>query len=413
MRLHPLVASLRRHRLTTFLLMLQIACTCAIVCNVVFLIVNRIEQVNLPSGIAENQLSVIISDDIRKDHNAETQQAADLAVLRAIPGVQSAAAVMNDSLPLNHNSSSTWVCASQSDYQQAEQAHAPGAGCVEPSEYAGTPGTLTTLGLHLVEGRKFEPDEFVTESLHSADVPTAMIITRSLAQHLYPGQDAVGQSAYVNGKPIRIVGIVDKLLRPYLGESATNYYSMLWPIKPNYYDAMYILRSAPQDRQKVLKAAVVALDRLNPERLIQKQETYQQVRRDYFQRDVTMVDLLLASVAGLLFVTALGITGLASFWVQQRTRTIGIRRALGATRNDILRYFQVENFLIVSAGVAAGLTLAIALNVTLMRSYEIPRLPLYYLPISAIVVWLLGQLAVLNPALRAAAVPPATATRNV
>src|SRR6185437_11551005 len=49
--------------------------------------------------------------------------------------------------------------------------------------------------------------------------------------------------------------------------------------------------------------------------------------------------------------TGLGIVGLASFWVQQRTRQIGIRRALGATRTNIVRYFQLENFILASAGV--------------------------------------------------------------
>ncbi|HTM29086.1 MAG TPA: FtsX-like permease family protein, partial [Rhodanobacter sp.] len=98
---------------------------------------------------------------------------------------------------------------------------------------------------------------------------------------------------------------------------------------------------------------------------------------------------------------------------QQRTRQIGIRRAIGATRRDILRYFQTENFLIVSGGIALGMALAFALNLLLMTHYELPRLPLYYLPIGALLLWVLGQLAVLGPALRAAAVPPAVATRSV
>ncbi|HET7591674.1 MAG TPA: FtsX-like permease family protein, partial [Rhodanobacteraceae bacterium] len=123
--------------------------------------------------------------------------------------------------------------------------------------------------------------------------------------------------------------------------------------------------------------------------------------------------LLLAAALGLLFVTALGITGLASFWVQQRTRTIGIRRAIGATRGDILRYFQTENFLIVTFGVVVGVALAIGLNLLLMKHYELPRLPLWYLPVGAVVLWVLGQLAVLAPALRASRVPPVVATRSV
>jgi putative ABC transport system permease protein len=175
------------------------------------------------------------------------------------------------------------------------------------------------------------------------------------------------------------------------------------------------LRSAPGDRQRVLKAAEAALLKASPNRIIdpKQMQAYSQIRADYFQRDTTMIGLLIASALGLLFVTALGIAGLANFWVQQRTRSIGIRRAIGATRSDILRYFQTENFLIVTAGVVLGVLLAIGLNLLLMTHYELPRLPLWYLPVGALVLWVLGQLAVLSPALRAAAVPPVVATRSV
>ncbi|MGH8114744.1 MAG: ABC transporter permease [Rhodanobacteraceae bacterium] len=129
-----------------------------------------------------------------------------------------------------------------------------------------------------------------------------------------------------------------------------------------------------------------------------------------------MINLLLASALGLMLVAALGITGLANFWVQRRTRSIGIRHALGATRRNILSDFQTENFLIVTMGVALGVLLAIGLNLLLMAHYQQPRLPLWYLAVGAVgavALWILGQIAVLAPALRASHVPPAVATRSV
>jgi putative ABC transport system permease protein len=126
-----------------------------------------------------------------------------------------------------------------------------------------------------------------------------------------------------------------------------------------------------------------------------------------------MAGLLGGVIVALLLVTALGIVGLASFWVAQRRKQIGVRRALGATRGDILRYFQTENFLIVTFGIVLGAILAYGINLLLMSHYELPRLPFFYLPIGAIALWGLGQLAVLGPALRAAAVPPVVATRTV
>ena len=112
-------------------------------------------------------------------------------------------------------------------------------------------------------------------------------------------------------------------------------------------------------------------------------------------------------------VTALGIVGLASFWVQQRTRQIGVRRALGATRGQILGYFMTENLLLTTFGIVLGMLGAYGLNQLLMSHYELPRLPLIYLPVGALLLWLLGQIAVLGPALRASHVSPALATRSV
>jgi putative ABC transport system permease protein len=126
-----------------------------------------------------------------------------------------------------------------------------------------------------------------------------------------------------------------------------------------------------------------------------------------------MAWMLVAVIVALLVVTALGIVGLASFWVQQRTKQIGVRRALGATRGQVLRYFQTENFLLATLGIVLGMLLAYGINQLLMGKYELPRLPLAYLPFGAVTLWLLGQLAVFWPARRAAAVPPAVATRSV
>jgi len=141
-------------------------------------------------------------------------------------------------------------------------------------------------------------------------------------------------------------------------------------------------------------------------------KTMAQLREDTFRGDTALNRMLAGIMVILLTVTALGVGGLASFWVQQRTRQIGIRRALGATRTDILRYFQIENFLIVGAGVVAGALLAFALNQWLMQRFELERLSAVPVLIAVVAMWVLGQLAVLGPALRAAAIPPVVATRS-
>jgi putative ABC transport system permease protein len=126
----------------------------------------------------------------------------------------------------------------------------------------------------------------------------------------------------------------------------------------------------------------------------------------------SMAWMLVLVCVVMLAVTAFGIVGLTSFWVQQRRRQIGIRRAVGATRGHIMQYFQAENFLLSSAGIVLGMALAFAINLYLMHHYEMTRMPWFYPPGGAIALWLLGQLAVFGPALRAAAVPPVVATRS-
>jgi putative ABC transport system permease protein len=403
MSLSPVAASLTRHKLTALLLVLQVSLTCAIVCNVAFMIVHRVAQLRQPSGVAENELVMIDSTDLDERAQPRVRHDTDLAALRAIAGVKSAVAV--DTLPFNFHEWANGIALVRDGPTRASAA-----------AFDGTPGELSTLGMHLIEGRDFLPDEYVPiDTAHDwsgIDRVPVTIVTRALAEQLFPGQDPLGKSIYPDEAPVRIVGVVDHLSRPRMHEESENDYGTLFPMLPDASDVTYVLRTSPQDRERVLKQAVDVLARIDGNRILRHAQTFAQLRSDFFHRSRTMVGLLIAAALGLLFVTALGIAGLANFWVQQRRHSIGIRRAVGATRNDILHYFQTENFLIVTTGIALGSVLAYSLNMLLMEHYEQPRLPLLYPAVCATALWLLGQLAVLGPAWRAAAVPPVAATRS-
>ena len=244
----------------------------------------------------------------------------------------------------------------------------------------------------------------------------SVIITRSLADKLYPGGDAVGKAVYVTGDdPQIVVGVIDDLLRPNDNQHPGQAYeSAVLPVKLAIYEGgRYVLRVDPDQRDAVLAAVAATLDRVDPSRIVVRQRSLEAARRDYYRQDRAMAYLLGGVSIALLLITALGVVGLASFWVQQRTRQIGIRRALGATRGDIRRYFMVENFILATAGIALGMALAYAINLWLMSKYQVPRLPADVLPIGALLLWLLGQLAVLGPATRASTIAPAVATRSV
>jgi len=399
----PLIASLSRHKLTVCLLVLQVALTCAIVCNVASIIGHRLAQMRLPSGVVENELVLIQSISVEENANELARHDADLAALRAIPGVRSAAAV--DSLPFNGNNWSNGIALVPN-----------GPALTTATAYSGTRGEMEALGTQLIAGRSFLPEEYIPlDAAHDwagiNHVPST-IITRALAAKLFPGQDPLGKVIYPGDGPVRIVGIIDPLLRPTLDASESSGYVTLFPMLPDTTDITYVMRTAPQDRERVLKQAQQVLAALDSNRVLRRPQTFTQLRADYFRRDRTMISLLLAAALGLLLVTAAGIAGLASFWVQQRKRSIGIRRAVGATRRDILRYFQTENVVIMGAGVALGVVLAYGLNLMLMERYALQRLPWFYVPMGAVVLCVLGQLAVLGPALKASLVPPVVATRG-
>jgi putative ABC transport system permease protein len=109
-------------------------------------------------------------------------------------------------------------------------------------------------------------------------------------------------------------------------------------------------------------------------------------------------------------VTVVGISGLAAFNITTRTKQLGIRRAIGASRFHILRYFLVENWIITTCGVALGSVLAVAAGIELSSLYAMPRFPLYYLIGGVLLLWIVALLAVLVPARRAASISP---TRTV
>jgi putative ABC transport system permease protein len=151
----------------------------------------------------------------------------------------------------------------------------------------------------------------------------------------------------------------------------------------------------------------------NPDRVIQFVRSVEYFKKLLYRDDRNMGVFLITVTALLLAVTSLGIFGLATFNVSARTKQIGTRRAVGARRADIVRYFMVENGLITTAGIVVGCALALAIGYWLSLQYQLPRLDLYYLVGGVLALWLIGQLAAWQPARKASAVSPSVATRTV
>ena len=410
MDIRPILSTLMRHKTAAALIVLEIALACAIICNALFVISDRLTQIREVSGLVEDELVRVQILSIGNDAEQAARTRSDLLALRAIPGVKDAT-VLNQ-VPFVNSSWNSGVRLT-ADQQQST---------LSATTYMAEDRFVETLGLKLVAGRDFNPEEYRDASslldglTDDATVPAA-IITRALADKLFPGEDPIGKGFYSwSDQPTRVVGVVEHLVRPsQMGGPTAREYSIAYPLRPHYnLGGNYLIRTEPDRREEVLAAAKKVLQGNGADRIIldENSKTVEQLRQEFYQGPRSMAWLLGIVCVALLLITALGIVGLASFWVQQRTKQIGVRRALGATRGQILRYFQTENFLLASIGIALGMLLAFAINQLLMGRSDLGRLPLYYLPAGAVLLWTIGQVAVFAPARRAASIPPATATRS-
>jgi putative ABC transport system permease protein len=418
MKLHPILAALRKHKAGTVLIALQIALTLAIVCNAVFIIGQRIDRVNRTTGLDEGDLFLVSqqwvgapnADSVDGVEKLDAMQREDLAALRQLPDVASVAPI--NSLPLLNSS---WT---------GSVSHKPGAqlggkGNTRTAYYFTDEQMLSTLGVRLVAGRAFNAGDVQHQGFRDQRDRPVAIITQQLADKLFPKGDAVGKVMYTDGSnaPTTIIGVVARMQIPATSSWGNDFtwYSTLIPTRLDANFARYAVRAKPGRLDAAMRAVAPTLYKVNPMRVLDDDsvKSFSEIRARAYRADVGMAILMGVICLILLCVTAAGIVGLTSFWVGQRHRQIGVRRALGARKIDILHYFQIENLLIAGVGVVIGVLLALGLNMWLMSHYEMTRIPLPYVLIGVLAMLAIGQAAVFAPARRASNVPPVVATRAV
>ncbi|HEX8115462.1 MAG TPA: FtsX-like permease family protein [Kofleriaceae bacterium] len=398
------LATLRRYRIASALIAIEVVLACAIFSNVIFLVSERVHRITLPSGMSEDQLVQLeVAANINSDpDSAQAATLGDVAALSSLPGV--ASATVTNQVPFSGGEWNTGIMLHPDQKQPTVMA----------SLYMGDARFLDTFGLRLVEGRVFNPDEVQWMS-GDAKAQNA-ILSEATARQLFPGKSGLGETIYLGDtQPVRVVGIVERLIRPNFGfaESSKLEYSVIVPVRVPYASgADYVIRTSASERDRVLTEARARLLANNPGIAIVSQGTMEAQRDKFFQQERSVAWLLGAVCLALLVVTALGIFGLTSFWTQQRTHQIGVRRALGATRRQVLAQFMAETGLLVAIGVVLGVPLAVAINSYLVDAYGILRLNSRFLLVGSLALLTLGQLSVWVPARRAASVSPAEATRT-
>jgi putative ABC transport system permease protein len=402
--IRPVVSSLLRNRTGAVLVAFQIAIALAVLVNAVFIVHQRIEKMTKPTRIDDQNLFGMQIGEFtdRFDYDASVRE--DLAYLRSLPGVVNASVSNSVPLGISGSAQSVWT---QPDSKGNR---------AQINYFSMDEQGLNTLGVRLIAGRGFRANEILPPltQTNAGDFVPQLIVTQAVAQTLFPHQNALGKTVYDSlGHPSTLIGIIDNLIGTgFWGYESVDHVAIM-PQLPRLYGFDYLVRTEPGRRDAIMRTVEEHLSASNPDRVIKWVRAVEFYKKLLYRDDRNMGLFLITVTALLLAVASLGIFGLATFNVSARTKQIGTRRAVGARKADIVRYFMVENGLITTAGIVAGCALALAIGYWLSLQYQLPRLDLYYLVGGVLALWLIGQAAAWEPARKAAAVSPSVATRTV
>jgi putative ABC transport system permease protein len=422
MEIGPILRAMRRNKVRFGLIVAEVALTLAIVANCVALIRDAQTRMAQPSGFDDENIVRATSNPFekafREDGYLDNVLRQDLDLLRSTPGVR---AVSNTNfLPWQGGGSSTEMRIAGSKGEM-----------FRTQIYNADEGTFEALGVGLGEGRAFSREEAERDTLR---LRTLLASQRDLGPDGLPREKFVSDVVISRAYGKLVFGDKEPLLGKLLEDSDGDQYRVVgvihsfhnpygWPIHdyvvfyPGYrrayeFGAPFLVRAEPGQAAALAKTLEDRLLRSNNGRNVTVR-TLVEVKEQYFGAQRMLSTTMSIVVLLLVLVTSLGIVGLTSFSVTERTRQIGTRRALGARRGDVLRHFLAENWLLTTVGIVIGVGLAFAFNVGLVSGVEGAKLRWPLVAAGVLGLWAAGLLATLAPALRASRISPAIATRNV
>lgn len=402
MEIGPVWRSMRRNKGGFILIALQIAVTMTIMVNAIAIIRERSADMARPSGMDEPNTFALASVSFAEGADLRSLIVEDLELIRSLPGV--VAATESNSFPLRQGGWSEGI----SDEPGQDDSDTSSA------MYFVDEHGLDAFGLELIDGENFTAAQVDWVDWDEFAWPPVAVVSKALAEELYPdaGGSYLGRTMYLgDDDPVRIIGVVETLQAPWASWTGVER-SMLVPRRQGSEYVQYVVRTEPGYRDELMGRVEELLSESNRDRIIQSVRSFDEVRKLAYLGEAAVNKMLGFVVVLLTIITGLGIVGLASFNVSRRTRQIGIRRALGATRTSIVRHFMVENFLVSTIGIVAGGVLGVALNMFMVENFSLRPMSWYVIPVAMVALWVVGQVAVAGPARRASNVSPAIATRS-
>ena len=269
-----------------------------------------------------------------------------------------------------------------------------------------SPGFFHTLRTPLLAGREFDEHD-------RKDGPLVAIVNEALAMRLWSNGNAVGRALLVNGQPYQIVGIAANLqpANPLYGPEPHLYLSYWQSNAIREGDVRLAIRVAgdPLTAIAVIRGVIRSIDAAVP--IGEDMPMSEQVRLEYMP--VHLARSVMSYCGSVAFcLGAMGLYSLLAFTVRTRTREIGIRMALGARREDVVRMIVRQGLQLTLAGVLTGLVAARLLtNIEASLLYGVRASdPVIYSAV-AVLLFVTALAACILPARRAAAVDPMQALR--
>jgi len=403
MQLKQVISSVKNNRATSMLVILQVALILMIVSNAVFHTLASLELWSQPSSLAENRLVSIRQQVFDPNLDVAMMIQDDHIRLNQIEGV--VGNLLVSEIPLDNPRDKI-----QSVY--LDNGELAKANLIE--RFDSSEKLLGMIDAKLLEGRNFEPSEIITGEIGQVNsyVPVVMV-SDALAKTLFSEQSALGKTIWMSKgrSPAKIVGVYSDFLA---GEALENYHTIITPLMLWSKDSQinYLLKTNMDVTQTLLDNITNSLYQTQGRYVSVVEALARPKKRMYDGRGSYAFTLLGISVLAML-ITALGVSGLISFTVNQRKKQIGIRRALGGSKQQIINFFVLEISLLTVLGLVLGLLLMVTLSYILAdQSGDLSNIQLWPLLLLTIVIWCINLISAWFPAKQAAQIDPAIVTRG-
>lgn len=404
MDIKPIFLGLKQNKFMAILMIIQIAFTMGVLSSSILVATTTLQEWNVPSGIPHEDIVRISPEFFDDTQNIGQALVNDITRVKTLPTVVNVAP--SNAVPFTAENMIDVFLETTEDAQGYKTV------VVESDEQI-----FDVLQLSLIEGRFFTANDVIKGAYEeTTEVASQVVISQEMARVLFGEQSAIGKTIWLskNADPVNVIGVYSNFMTgERLNGRGKSYQSIIrpqvkWSISQQPH---YLIRMETGTAVAGLEDIVEVFYRergryINVSELLKRTQ-----KRMYDGRGSRALTFLVLSLV-LLIITGLGITGLTAFQVTQKRKQIGTRRALGAKKSDIMRYFLTENSMLTFIGLIIGVALTLSITFELSEQAGQNFFNLTVLVMTGLLLWLVNMLAVWFPARRAANIAPAIVTRS-